>query len=46
MKRTARGKRTPAQLRGIFVNWRVFEPLRDPAYVARVDVDTEAGTIS
>jgi hypothetical protein len=27
--------------------WRgVFEPLRDPSYFARVDVDAEAGTIA
>lgn len=27
--------------------WRgVFEPLRDPSYFARVEVDSEAGTIS
>lgn len=24
----------------------VFEPLRDPSYFARVDVDTDAGTIA
>jgi hypothetical protein len=28
-------------------DWRgVFEPLRDPAYFARVEVDPEAGTIN
>lgn len=27
--------------------WRgVFEPLRDPSYFARVDIDAEAGTIA
>jgi hypothetical protein len=24
----------------------VFEPLRDPSYFARVDIDAEAGTIA